>query len=132
MTIDKSLSVKQLSQNVTVFANIPFGYKLSEGQLSLLNLMVMEEDFEKYRVKTLEGEVQRNVIFRRQGSQLVVSEKNWVSKMKASDKNNRQITFNQKASVQVLSVETNQVKPYTQQELNRRGKRVVVSISEVK
>ena len=94
--------------------------------------MVMEEDFEKYRVKTLEGEVQRNVIFRRQGSQLVVSEKNWVSKMKASDKNNRQITFNQKASVQVLSVETNQVKPYTQQELNRRGKRVVVSISEVK
>lgn len=132
MTIDKNLSVKQLSQNMTVFANIPFGYKLSEGQLSLLNLMVMEEDFEKYRVKTLEGAVQRNVIFRRQGNQIVISEKNWVSKMKASDKNNRLITFNQKASVQVLSVETNQVKPYTQQELNRRGKRVVVSISEVK
>lgn len=132
LTIDKDLRVKHISQNIAVSANIPFGYKLSDGQLALLNSIVIEEDFKRYRIKTVEGRVQRNVIFRHQGNQIVVSEKNWTSNMKASDTNNRMVKLNQKASIQVLSVEMGQIKPYTLQELKNRGNRIEVDVSDIK
>lgn len=135
LSVDAHNHVQRLSQSVTLWANIPFGYKLSDAQVAALNLVLINDgagNFDKYRLKTANGKVERNVFFTQQDGQVVVSEKNWAANVHGADKNGQTITFNQKASCQVLSVETKNVRPYSKKALATKAPRTQIELSGVR
>ncbi|MGN0186256.1 MAG: carboxypeptidase-like regulatory domain-containing protein [Paludibacteraceae bacterium] len=134
LAVDAQNHVQRLSQDITLWANIPFGYKLSDAQVAALNLVLVNNstgNFDKYRLKTANGKVERNVFFEQQDGQIVVSEKNWAANVQGADKNGQSVAFNQKASCHVLSVETKNVHPYSKQELATKAPRTQVELSGV-
>ncbi len=135
LSVDARNHVQRLSQSVTLWANIPFGYKLSDAQVAALNLVLINDgagNFDKYRLKTANGKVERNVFFTQQDGQVVVSEKNWAANVHGADKNGQTIAFNQKASCQVLSVETKNVRPYSKKALATKAPRTQIELSGVR
>ncbi|MDY4850398.1 MAG: carboxypeptidase-like regulatory domain-containing protein [Paludibacteraceae bacterium] len=135
LSVDAHNHVQRLSQSVTLWANIPFGYKLSDAQVAALNLVLINDgagNFDKYRLKTANGKVERNVFFTQQDGQVVVSEKNWAANVHGADKNGQTIAFNQKASCQVLSVETKNVRPYSKKALATKAPRTQIELSGVR
>lgn len=135
LSVDAHNHVQRLSQSVTLWANIPFGYKLSDAQVAALNLVLINDgagNFDKYRLKTANGKVERNVFFTQQDGQVVVSEKNWAANVHGADKNGQTIAFNQKASCQVLSVETKNVRPYSKKTLATKAPRTQIELSGVR
>ena len=135
LSVDAHNHVQRLSQSVTLWANIPFGYKLSDAQVAALNLVLINDgagNFDKYRLKTANGKVERNVFFTQQDGQVVVSEKNWAANVHGADKNGQTIAFNQKASCQVLSVETKNVRPYSKKALATKAPRTQTELSGVR
>ena len=135
LSVDAHNHVQRLSQSVTLWANIPFGYKLSDAQVAALNLVLINDgagNFDKYRLKTANGKVERNVFFTQQDGQVVVSEKNWAANVHGADKNGQSIAFNQKASCQVLSVETKNVRPYSKKALATKAPRTQIELSGVR
>lgn len=119
--VDKqTYSVKTLSERVIIDVNIPFGYKLSPGQLTLLNVFMLDNNkLEKYRVKSLHGVTQRNNIFKREAGQLIVEEKNFTAESYATDRNDQRINISFKMKAKALSVKTKDVKPYPASELKK-------------
>lgn len=135
LAVDAHNHIQRLSQSVTLWANIPFGYKLSDAQVAALNLVLINDgagNFDKYRLKTANGKVERNVFFTQQDGQVVVSEKNWAANVHGADKNGQTIAFNQKASCQVLSVETKNVRPYSKKALATKAPRTQIELSGVR
>ena len=135
LSVDAHNHVQRLSQSVTLWANIPFGYKLSDAQVAALNLVLINDgagNFDKYRLKTANGKVERNVFFTQQDGQVVVSETNWAANVHGADKNGQTIAFNQKASCQVLSVETKNVRPYSKKALATKAPRTQIELSGVR
>lgn len=135
LSVDAHNHVQRLSQSITLWANIPFGYKLSDAQVAALNLVLINDgagNFDKYRLKTANGKVERNVFFTQQDGQVVVSEKNWAANVHGADKNGQTIAFNQKASCQVLSVETKNVRPYSKKALATKAPRTQIELSGVR
>lgn len=127
--LDKNLHLLRLAQSMDVEADIPFGYKLSDAQLAALNAVLVGSDgntFEKYRLKTVAGHIERNVLFVPQDGQMVVSEKNWAGDVRATDNNGRAINFDQKTTINVLSVRTTGVTPYTRGQLATKAKRTQI------
>lgn len=127
--LDKSLHLIRLAQSIDVKADIPFGYKLSDAQLAALNSLIVSNEgnaFEKYRLKKLVGHIERNVLFVPQDGKMVVSEKNWVGDVHATDKNGRAVNFDQKTTINVLSVKTTGVTPYTRKQLTTKAKRTQI------
>lgn len=127
--LDKSLHLIRLAQSVDVKADIPFGYKLSDAQLAALNSLIVSSEgnaFEKYRLKKLVGHIERNVLFVPQDGKMVVSEKNWAGDVHATDKNGRAVNFDQKTTINVLSVKTTGVTPYTRKQLTTKAKRTQI------
>lgn len=135
LSVDAHNHVQRLSQSITLWANIPFGYKLSDAQVAALNLVLINDgagNFDKYRLKTANGKVERNVFFTQQDGQVVVSEKNWAANVQGADKNGQTIAFNQKATCHVLSVETKNVRPYSRQTLATKAPRTQIDLSGVR
>ena len=117
--VDKyDYSVKTVSERVSAELNIPFGYKLTNAELAILNTFVLDhQDFEKYRVKGLKGTSCRNSIYRREDNQLVVSERNFTADGYVVDNKDNKLNFGSKIKSMVLSVESNGVKPYSATQL---------------
>lgn len=127
---DKNLHLLRVAQSMDVKADIPFGYKLSEAQLAALNTLLVGSDdnaFEKYRLKTIVGHIERNALFVPQDGKMVADEKNWVGDVCATDNNGRTIKFDQKTTINVLSVATAGVTPYTRAQLAAKAKRTQIS-----
>src|SRR5574344_215610 len=131
LTVDRqTYSVLNLSQSVNASANIPFGYKLSAAQLAALNLInLQEDDITKYRLKRINGTIQRNVLFKRENNQMDVAEKNWISNVNLSDKNNQEVKLHNKSTLKVISVQTSGVKAYSNAQLSQTAPRQIIHTS---
>ena len=111
-------SIQTWSERVSAEVNIPFGYKLSSAELTILNAFVLnQDDFEKYRLKGFKGTTCRNNIFKRQDNQQVIVEKNFTADGYIVDNKDNKIVFGTKIKTKVLSVKTKNVKPFTASEL---------------
>lgn len=98
-------NVLGISQSLVGSANIPFGYKLNEEQLALLNVFkITGDDVEKFRIKYLNAKIERNVIFKREKGKTTVVEKNVASSGDMSDRQGNTITMNNTAKVRVIDV----------------------------
>ncbi|MBO4503902.1 MAG: carboxypeptidase-like regulatory domain-containing protein [Bacteroidales bacterium] len=117
--VDKyDYSVKTVSERVSAELNIPFGYKLTDAELAILNTFALDhQDFEKYRVKSFKGTSNRNSIYHRDGNQLVVSERNFTADGYVVDNKDNKLNFGSKIKSTVLSVEARNVKPYSAAQL---------------
>ncbi|MBQ4441164.1 MAG: carboxypeptidase-like regulatory domain-containing protein [Bacteroidales bacterium] len=116
--VDKySYGVKTVSERVSAELNIPFGYKLTDAELAILNIFALDrDDFDKYRLKGFKGTSNRNSIYRREGDQLVVDERNFTADGYIVDNKDNKLKFGSKIKSKVLSVESG-VKPYSATQL---------------
>ena len=95
----------------------PFGYKLTDAELAILNIFALDrDDFDKYRLKGFKGTSNRNSIYRREGDQLVVDERNFTADGYIVDNKDNKLKFGSKIKSKVLSVESG-VKPYSAAQL---------------
>ncbi|MBR2492916.1 MAG: hypothetical protein IKB64_05615, partial [Paludibacteraceae bacterium] len=116
-----SYRVKKLSQSLVVNANIPFGYKLNEDQLSILNVLNFSgQEMTKYRAKYINADIKRNIIYREEYDQVIPSEKNVITKVEMSErKHKKPLYVHQTGSIKVVSAQTSEVKPFTEAEVNQ-------------
>lgn len=98
-------SVERLSENLVAELNIPFGYKLRPEQLDLLNIVnIGENQIEKYRLRHINVDMKRNVIYRDSADGKVADEKNMNAGFSIEDSKERTIQYNAKALAKVISV----------------------------
>jgi hypothetical protein len=117
-----SYRVRSLSQSFIVKANIPFGYKLDEEQLSMINVVnYANYDMKKYRAKYVDVDIKRNIIYREEYGQVIPSEKNIDTRVELSERKQKQkIKVHQTGSVKVISAQTSMVKPLKLEEINKQ------------
>lgn len=127
-----SYSVQKISQDMTIKANIPFGYKLSKEQSALFNVFnIGENQIEKFRLKTVDTHIKRNIIYKNTDTRVVVSEKNVELKSKMADKNGKGMNVHSTAAIKVLSTD-NSSRIYTASELKRPVPIKNMSLSDLK
>ena len=96
--------ILNLSERLKINVNIPFGYKLSEGDLQVLNSLTLgNTSFEKYRLKRLSATTTRNAIFNRTSSRSVVREKSFVATGYIEDNKGNRVSFNNRSKIDVLN-----------------------------
>lgn len=129
-----SYSVSNISQDIKIKANIPFGYKLKKEQLDVLNSISMGEvDIKKFRLKRVNAKMKRNILFKREGAELVVSEKSLIADVVMSDRKSKQVvSINNTATTRTLGVRLAGVKPFTQKELDAPVENEMIEISDLK
>lgn len=129
-----NFSLQRVSQHAILHANIPFGYKLSKDELSVLNVFISGDELEKFRLKYADINLQRNVIFERTPDKLEqrAKEKNLVMHISAADRKGNSLKMKIKTLTTIFSCETKNVRPYTRSELQQPPVRRTVSIGEVR
>lgn len=96
--------ILNLSERLKIDVNIPFGYKLSEGDLQVLNSLTLgNRSFEKYRLKRLSATTTRNAIFTKTSSRSVVREKSFVATGYIEDNKGNRVSFNNRSKIDVLN-----------------------------
>ena len=80
-------------------------------------------------MKRINGTIQRNVLFKRENNQMVVAEKNWISNVNLSDKNNQEVKLHNKSTLKVISVQTSGVKAYSNAQLSQTAPRQIIHTS---
>jgi len=96
--------ILNLSERLKINVNIPFGYKLSEGDLQVLNSLTLgNTSFEKYRLKRLSATTTRNAIFNRTSSRSVVREKSFIATGYIEDNKGNRVSFNNRSKIDVLN-----------------------------
>ena len=127
-----SYSVKKLSQELYAYANIPFGYKLDEDMLAVFNMLnITGEEVEKFRLKKVDGNIRRNILYDRDDRRTYVSEKNVVFDIKLEDRKGRGFALHNTALVNVLSREAG-ARPFTIEELNQNFPTVEIDAAEAR
>ncbi len=97
-----TLSIEKIAQSLEGELHIPFGYKLTEEQLELVNLLQMQTDtLEKYRAKHVYMDVKRNVFFRLSDGNRVVKEKNLDVQASVADRKDQRLNYNAQAKLLV-------------------------------
>ena len=97
-----TLSIEKIAQSLEGELHIPFGYKLTDEQLELVNLLQMQTDtLEKYRAKHVYMDVKRNVFLRLSDGNRVVNEKNLDVKASIADRKGKQLNYNAQAKLLV-------------------------------
>lgn len=97
-----TLSIEKIAQSLEGELHIPFGYKLTDEQLELVNLLQMQTDtLEKYRAKHVYMDVKRNVFLRLSDGNRVVKEKNLDVKASIADRKGKQLNYNAQAKLLV-------------------------------
>lgn len=125
-----SYRLKKLSQELYLYANIPFGYKLDDDMLAVFNMLnITGDEVEKYRVKKVDGTIQRNILYERDDRRTYVAEKNVVFDVKVEDRKDRGFSLHNTAAVKVLSAEAG-ARPFTDAELNMKFPTIEVDVSE--
>ena len=75
-----TLSVRRFSEELDMAVNIPFGYKLKEEELALLNLLnISEKKIEQFRLRKSDARITLNTIYQRIDGRICIKEKNLVS-----------------------------------------------------
>jgi len=122
-------AVRRFSEQAEVKVTIPFGIKLNQDQLQMLNLVNMsEQQIEKFRLKRLRGNVQLNTIYQRQDGHIYTQEKNMICNAFIVGSKNVEIPLVIQATQRVTGLETQGVKPFSKNQMTRRLKREIVPV----
>ncbi len=102
--IDKyTLSIKRLSQELNVKLNIPFGYKLSDEELEILNLVTLsEEKEEKFRVKRGKAHIIRDVTYGYIGKEKHPTEKSAIFDIQIQNRKRKAYKWNSATKINIL------------------------------
>lgn len=121
-----SYSVKKLSQSLQAYANIPFGYKLNKDMLVVFNMLnINDEEVDKFRIKKIDADVKRNILYTSDDVRTYVDEKNVVLDVKVLNRKDEGIDLHSKALINVLSKQTD-AKPFTQHEIYGESYPIIV------
>lgn len=121
----------KIVQEGKIHANIPFGYKLDSEQLALLNAInVTADDISKFRLKKIDGSLQRNVLYNITDSNTSVKEKNMIVKIQMTDNNGNKIPIHTTAKAKAVSIQTKSVQPYTEHEQEKKIPRKIIPVSQ--
>ncbi|MBP7211186.1 MAG: hypothetical protein KBA02_08370, partial [Paludibacteraceae bacterium] len=90
-----------------------------------------ENQIEKFRLKTVDTHIKRNIIYKNTDTRVVVSEKNVELKSKMADKNGKGMNVHSTAAIKVLSTD-NSSRIYTASELKRPVPIKNMSLSDLK
>lgn len=125
----KTYAVRRFSEHAEVKVTIPFGIKLNQDQLQMLNLVNMsEQQIEKFRLKKLRGNIDLNTIYQRQDDKVYILERNMICNAHILGAKKAEIPLIIKATQRVTGLQTKDVKPLTSQQITRRLKREIVEI----
>ena len=125
----ETYAVVRFSEHAEVKVTIPFGIKLNEDQLQMLNLVNMsEQSIEKFRLRKMNGKVDLNTIYQRQDGQVYTLEKNMIVNALIIGAQNKEIPLIVKTTQRVTGLETTDVRPLRRSEMTRRVQREIVEI----
>jgi hypothetical protein len=125
----KTLSVRRFSERGELYVNIPFGYKLNQDQLQMLNLLNMSDNqIEKFRLRKANGVVLLNTIYQRRDGHLYILEKNLKADAKLTGTKQMEIPTQVRATQRVTSLKTENVQPMPKSQITKRIKRQIVEI----
>ena len=125
----RTYAVRRFSEHADVNITIPFGYKLNADQLQVLNLINMDNQaIEKFRLQKMRGTIDYNTFFQRQNGQVFILEKNMLSNSHILGSKKMEIPIIIKATQRVTNLQTNNVKPLTNEQITKRIKREIVEI----
>jgi len=121
--------LKRTSQNIHIYVNIPFGYKLKGDNLEILNLLNMsDQEIEKFRLKKMDATIKINTIYQKNASGIVPQETNLETTAQIISNKNVVIPLHVTATQRVVQVQAKDVKPMTSRQMTRRVKREIVPI----
>ncbi|MBR4431931.1 MAG: carboxypeptidase-like regulatory domain-containing protein [Paludibacteraceae bacterium] len=122
-------AVRRFSEHAEVKVTIPFGYKLNEDQLQMLNLLNMDDkSIEKFRLRKMNGVVDLNTIYQRVDGKVYLLEKNMIADADILGTQKAEIPLHVKATQRVTGLETKDVQPLKKSQITRRVKREIVEI----
>lgn len=124
----KTYRVRRMSLDGSVQVSIPFGYKLKEGDLELLNMLNMDQQaIEKFRLRRANCKVKLNTIYQQKDGKIIPLERNMVTTANLESTKGKQIPIKVKATQRVTSVQLKGVTPLKYKP-SRRVKRENVAI----
>ena len=125
----KTYAVLRFSEHAEVKITIPFGYKLNQDQLEILNLLNMSgQQIEKFRLKKVRAKTDYNTFYQRKDGKLYILEKNLVSDAEIIGSKDIVIPVHVQGTQHVTDVQTKNVKPLTKSQINKRLTREIVNI----
>ena len=125
----RTYAVRRFSEHAEVKVTIPFGIKLNQDQLQMLNLVNMsEQQINKFRLKKLRGNIDLNTIYQRQNGQVYTLERNMICNAHIIGSKDTEIPLIIKATQRVTDLRTQNVKPLTRSQITRRLQREIVEI----
>ena len=125
----KTYSVRRFAEHAEIKVTIPFGIKLNDDQLKMLNLVNMDEQrIDKFRLRRLYGSVDLNTFYQRKDDQVYTLEKNMIVDALIVGAKEVEVPLLIKATQLVTSLQTENVIPFTADEITRRIPRQLVEI----
>lgn len=125
----RTYAVRRFSEHAEVKIMIPFGYKLNQDQLQVLNLLNMsDQQIEKFRLRNVRTTIDFNTFYQRKNGKLYILEKNLVSDAQIIGSKNIVIPVHIQGTQHVTEVVTINVKPLTKTQITRRLTREIVEI----
>ena len=124
----QTLSLLRTSTQSEVHIKIPFGMKLDENELQILNMLNMsEQEIEKFRLRQAHAYIHFNTIYQRQGDKLFILEKNLHTDASIVGAKKQTIPIVVNATQRVVKIEYPS-RPLYYFELTRRLHREIVEI----
>lgn len=125
----RTYAVRRFSEHADIKINIPFGYKLNQDQLQILNLFSMsDEQINKFRLRKLRGTIDYNTIYQRRDGHVYTLEKNMRSNSFIIGSRGVEIPIVVKATQRVTGLQTQGVQALTPDRITHRVKREIVEI----
>ena len=125
----RTYAVRRFSEHAEVKVTIPFGIKLNQDQLQMLNLVNMsEQQINKFRLKKLRGNIDLNTIYQRQEGRVYTLERNMICNAHIIGSKDTEIPLIIKATQRVTDLQTQNVQPLTRSQITRRLQREIVEI----
>ena len=125
----KTYSVRRFSEHADVKVNIPFGIKLDQDQLQMLNLLNMDEkQYEKFRLRKFRGTVDYNTLYQRRNEMVYTQEKNMLINAFIIGTKKAEIPLVIQATQRVTNLQTEDVQPFSKDKITLRVKREIVPI----
>ncbi len=95
--------VAKIAQSIDGELNIPFGYKLDDELVELINMFQLDDEVvKKYRLRRAKLSVKRNLLFEQYDGKIVTKEKNIDLKTNMEDKKGVKLNYSAQAWVKVI------------------------------
>lgn len=95
-------SISSVKETITAEANIPFGYKLDETELKILNLFTHGYPIDKFRIKHIYGSFEKLSRYGKAENRLLATDKSIVAKTQIQNRKGVGIELHDKSDIKVL------------------------------